>query len=226
MFKNEIEFTNSMKKQVSKDWDDAFPCLYKDPSFSFGRIVGPLTIDIAYSYEYGVEYRPEFSVTNLCNVENGLYATLVTEPPTRRSSITWPQHEKGLYKEAVQQLKDNALLSIEGEITLSQVLDAYSTYASNGNLTRKTHEDPALIAAYSGEIELAHELAELYKDGMMHNIELGYINNKKEMIQEVEEWYQSLLSRLNTESLRKEVNEAIVKHKLTKLPRHELIIDC
>jgi hypothetical protein len=213
-----------MKKKILKDWMELFPCMRKKWEYSFSRIVGPISINIGFDVEYNVEYHIEFSINNLSSEK--AYPSLIGEPNYHRHALSWEQHEKRLYKEAASQLRENAYISIEGDIVLSQVIKAYEKYWLEEDFYEYELSDPPLIASWCGRNDLANKLALEYKEAWVERIYTEDCEEKEERLKNIEEWYQSLLSRLDTETLRAQVEEAIVKHKLTNLPRHELIIDC
>ena len=146
-------------------------------------------------------------------------ANLYTVPKSRRYSITWEQHEKGLYKEAVAELKALFPIPLEGPVTLTQVFEGYKKYAANDLYCSCRHyQDPALVAAWAGKLDKAQEYLDwgcsAYKDA-----KIG-----KPI--PVEEWYQNMQTLIaDPEALRKTVWQQIEHHKLAKIPYQELIID-
>jgi hypothetical protein len=208
-----------MKTIIKNDWLKEFPSLKKSSPNGFSRLVGPIEISVGYSYEYGTEYRPGTSVCNLLNTTDFLYAVMSAKPKSRRCDIRWEQHEKGLYKEAVEEIKQLAPLPIEGTITLSQVIHAYRNY--KGHIcAQDIFEDPALIAAWCERPEVAKECLnwglEAYKKRF----------NLPRVFDTYDEWYEHMLKRISDpKALQQLLNDQIVKFKLTKVPHEELIID-
>jgi hypothetical protein len=219
MFQNIVKIDAEKKKQIAKDWQEAFPSLKKESKgSSLSRRVGPLVISIWYTYHYGTEYRPVYSTVNLLNVTDGLYAVMSARPKTRRSDITWPQHEKGLYKEAVEELKNLAVFPVDGPITLKQIIDGYKNY--EGHIYHPVFlEDPALIAAYLQREDIAKQC-----------LEWGYSKFQerfgKNDPQACEEWLKSMNERIsNYKVLHDLLEQEVVRYKLTKIPYEDIVVD-
>lgn len=218
MFKNDVKIDAKMKTKITKDWLEEFSEYKKTHPCVLKKRIGPLEFHIGYSVRYAVDIRIGCSVFNLSNPLDFMCANLSIEPKSWYS-LTWQQHEKGLYKEAAQELRELAPIPIEGPVTLSQVINGYKNY--KGHVCENRHfEDPALIAAWAGQLELARECLEWglgtyqkHRSVPYHGITFG-------------DWYQSMLERISDpEALRRTVEEQVIHHKLTKVPYQELIID-
>ena len=219
MFKNDIKIDAKKRTKITNDWLGEFPGYKKTHSQVLGKRVGPLKFHIGYDVCYGVDIKVGSSVFNLANPLDFMCANLACEPKSRRYSLTWPQHEKGLYKEAAQELKELAPISLEGAVILSQVISGYINYT--GSIVENRHfEDPALIAAWAGKLDLARECLEWGLDAYKKHCQVPYNGIS------FNEWYDSMLKRIsNPEDLRQIVEEQVIHHKLTKVPYQELIID-
>ena len=217
------------KTIIRNDWLREFPGFRKKRECSIGKLVGPISVSIGWEIRYK-EYRPGSSVCNLMNAEKNLYASLDYEPKSRRSDLTWEQHEKGLYKEAVAELKEYSPVPLEGPLTLSQLLEAYkkslrpAPYPVYNNDPRL--EDPVLIAAWAGKEKLAQEIA-LNGANFWKLYYKSYDDEKKQSIfLKIDEWHQGMLEKISDrQHLNVLIEEAIIKYKLSKLPYEDLIID-
>lgn len=219
MFKNKVKIDVAMKRQIENDWKAAFPSLTKTSSSVFRRRVGPLLISVWYTYHYGTEYRPVYSTVNLLNAEKHLYAVMSQRPKSRRCDITWTQHEKGLYMEAVEELKKLASLPLEGPITLSQIINTYKNYP--GTIYGGYHfEDPALIAAWAGKTELARECLDWGMEAYQERFNLPHD------FETFDEWYQHMLHRISDPArLQKLLEDEVIRYKMTKVPYQDIVID-
>ena len=216
----DIKIDAAKKRIIHKDWQAGFPELKHTPPTALRRCVGPLLISVWYSFHYGDQYRPCYATINLSNAAKGLYACMSVKPPSRRSTLTWTQHEKGLYKEAIDQLKAESqkLIPLEGPVTLSQIIHAYKTYddAAYGSYF---YEDPALIAAWCGRPELAQELLDW---GLAGYTECIYRDPKDSL----DEWYTLTQKRIqNPDALRTLLQDEITRFKLEKVPVTDIIVD-
>lgn len=222
MARVDIKIDNKMKTIITNDWLKEFPSYKKIKSGAWKKLVGPLSFHMGFDVAYGVEIRIGFSVFNLSNPLDFMCANIDVEPKSRRYAITWQQHEEGKYKEAAQELRDLSMIPLEGHVKLSQVIEAYKTYSTIEYETSPRYfEDPALIAAWAGRLELAKECLEWGKPLYEKNC------SRNPALLSTDEWYTMMLEKIsNPEALRKTVEDQIIFHKLTKLPVEELIIDC
>ncbi len=113
------------------------------------------------------------------------------------------------------------MIPIEGPVKLTQVINAYKNYQFvEYSTSPRVYEDPALIAAWAGQINLAKECLDWGKPFYEKNC------SRAPDKRNTEEWYQWMLEKISDpEALRKTVEEQIAFHKLTKIPYEELIID-
>lgn len=223
MYENRVKIDAPKKRIIHKDWEAGFPSLKRVKSDVFRRCIGPLLTSVWYTFEAIREYRPVYSTLNLLNTEDGLYACMSKEPPSRRNAITWAQHEKGLYKEAIEQLKAESqkLIPLEGPVTLSQIIHAYKTYDDRA-FGSYFYEDPALIAAWCGRPELAQELL----DWGMEAFQACYKVPVPLELETFENWYTLTQKRIqNPDALRALLTAEITRFKLEKVPYQDIIVD-
>lgn len=215
----DIKIDSKMKTKMTKDWSTEFPSFKKTRSCLLEKRIGPLEISFGYEVRYGTDVLMTISVFNLSNPLDFMCANLKIRPESRRKRLTWIQHEQGKYKEAAEELRQQAPISLEGPVTLSQVISAYKNNPELECLTSKRElEDPALIASWAGETDLAKELLVWAKPYYEKRFGQGS--------KPTEEWYQEMLQKVSDpEKLRRTVEEQVVFHKLTKVPYEELIID-
>ena len=218
MMKEEIKIDGKKCTIITNDWLKEFPSYKKHKTRIWKKLVGPLSFSMGYEVKYGTDYKIGCSVFNLSNPLEFMCANLSAKPLGRRSLITWAQHEKGLYREAVEELREAASLPLKGPVTLSQVEEAYKNY-KGGIYSSRHFEDPALICAWAGQEERAKKRLEwgleAFKNENVHNPYGSY-----------EKWYEMMLEKIsNPEALQQIVKEQIHLHKLEKLPYQELIID-
>ena len=215
-----------MKNKINSDWLKEFPEYKKIGSGNMKKIYGPILMSVWYSFHYGKEYRPTSCICNLLNAPDHLYAALSFEPRSRRSDLTWPQHEKGLYLEAVQELKNDGPLPLEGPLTLSQVLDAYKKYRGTGGFFQHELEDPSLILAWAGKIQRAKQVAEENFEGWHQRLLDKYKDLDNPIPINPLDFLKEFLPRLESQqALQKQLEEQIIRFKLDKIPRYDLIID-
>ena len=219
MAKNDIKIDNKMKTIITNDWLKEFSFFKKTRPCLLEKRIGPLEISFGYEVRYGVDILISISYFNLSNPLNFMCANLRTRP-AYRNRLTWVQHEQGKYKEAAQELREQCPIPIEGPVTLSQIIRAYRENPILEYLiSQRELEDPALIAAWAGKIDLAKECLDWAKP--YYDKRFQTATNRR-----TEEWYQWMLEKISDpEKLQQTVEEQLVFHKLTKIPYEELIID-
>jgi hypothetical protein len=213
-FERDSKITGRMKTKITNDWLVEFPEYKKDHTQAVSKIIGPLCLSIWYEISYSTDIKPGASLFNLANPLDYTYAELGINPS--RKSITWEQHERNVYKGLAQNIKELFSLPLLGPVTLSQVINGYKNYNGVKSSDRRC-EDPALISAWAGRADLVKEC-----------LEWGFENKGEHCrgFNSKDEWFEDLKKRSSDpEQLRRNVEEQIIHHKLTKVPRQELIID-
>lgn len=221
------KITAVFRIKIQKDWHTQFPFLYLEKTSALSRRIGPLLLSIGFEIRSGrEEYQPAFGVHNLCCAIDFITSTLDEPLRTVRSNspenITVRAHEKGDYIEAAERMKKQALLPLEGPISLQMIIKAYKAYVAAGNsVSIRVVQDPALIAAWAGQNELAKDALEWgYKEfatwpELSHERQGG-----------LNMWYKAMQEKIaNPEKLRQIAEEQAIFHKVDHIPMEELIIE-
>lgn len=220
--KLEIKIDGKMKTKITNDWLTEFPSYKKILPQAWKKRVGPILLSIWYEMEkLHLRYKISACYFNLSNPSEFTYAVLKFKPKDFHCyKIKWERHEQGRYHKAADDLRQQAPIPLEGTVTLSQVINAYKNFRDIEYESDERYiEDPALIAAWAGKVELAKELLDWAKPYYEKNFNTP---SRKP----TEEWYQWMLEKISDpEKLRQTVEEQVVFHKLTKIPYEELIID-
>lgn len=223
-----VKITPKLQKQITKDWHNYFPSMTQRHTKVLSRRVGPLEISVGYDIpSFANIYRPACYVHNLAKISEHMYAGLKIEPrPARNKSpevLTWLKHETGHYKQVIEWLKQQSVISLEGPVSLSDIINGYMKHVKEQpyHLSIDRLDGPALIAAWAGKDQIA-------KDAL----EWGF----SEFIKWPEEvqaqfdgpalWKRNLEKQISDpEELRNIVEQEVIKHKLTKIPYEELLIE-
>lgn len=130
---------------MKKDWQEQMPSLTAGPEpqrFYLSRLVGPLMLGITFDTKsFNNEYYPGFDCQTLLDIRDHLGRTLSApllktrinirgESITSIVSISVERHGKREYIEAAQLMKEQALLPLEGPISISMIWKAYQEYYS------------------------------------------------------------------------------------------------
>lgn len=230
------KLTVAFKKKVKRGWHEQIPSLLPDPiGFFISRLVGPLTIGISFDTKsYNNHYYPVFDCQTLFDIRTHLGRTLserlmksrisfAGEEITSVVSISVARHEKGEYIEAIYLMKEQALLPLEGPISVSMIWDAYREYSKRAGTSFQMSliQDPALIAAWAGREDIAKQALEwgyqTYQEWMANRRDQSINDNPDEWLRHMEEKIS------HREVLKQNVLEMIKKHGLEYLPQEELI---
>ena len=219
-----VKIDNKMVTQISKVLEAEISGYKKILPKLFTKIHGCLDLSIGYGIEWGRDIRIGASVFNLANPLDFRCANLLIKPKSRRSSVTWKEFEDGKFLEAINEIKELAAIPLEGDLTLSQIINGYKNYT--GHVVSSRHfEDPALIAAWAGRPEVAKDCLEWGLAGVKEKYgDHGIYKNGSSMT--IDNWYTDMQAKIaNPEQLRQDVEDQITHHKLTKVPRYDIIID-
>jgi hypothetical protein len=121
---------SKVANKITKDWQRELPKLGINRPMSLLRRVGPLLVGVSLEREFGSRYTPTFHVQFLgiqTPWQSNLWTPLRYESGPRSDlpqTIFSSEHE-AKYKDAAQRLVQQAPLSIEGPISISEVVEAY-----------------------------------------------------------------------------------------------------
>ncbi|MGC4007095.1 MAG: hypothetical protein QM811_29810 [Pirellulales bacterium] len=159
------ELNPTIEKQITLDWqgENLGLGIYKPRHLL--RRSGPLLVGVCLDRNSSADkYMPTFHVHCLCAPFLCVSLTLSSQLRTERTEapdfieVRW-HHEK--YKEASARMHRQCLLPLTGDLTLTQVLDAYRAYMSTamGRLTRmRLYKDVILISVHVGDLRRASTL--------------------------------------------------------------------
>jgi hypothetical protein len=242
---SKIKLDLKLRRQIQNDWSELFPSLGKQSTDLLRRRVGPIMLSLWLEKMTSDEvYRPRSSVVPLCNNYEILGAHLTATPDLGLSFASWREHERGKGKQMAESLRKNALLPIEGSITLSMVIETYKKMISSKDYGWGEWElqDPAFIAGWAGrsEVGIAYlnwsiekyrevnkkiegRLEEAKEKNDLDDIE-RYTNRLKERNADI--WYKKAVSLVKDQkTLQDYTQKHVERMKIGKLPYEDLIID-
>jgi len=209
------------RSEITRDWKGEFPGLKIERPLSLLRRVGPLLVGVSLDRFGTTSYVPTFHVHFLGNSDDGLSLTMATEftpTPEMKVPVIEVGAHKRFYKEAARLLREAAPLSIEGPLTVKEVLEAYRTFS-------RTCE---------GESQLAN----LYQDAIKLATCYGFTDEAKGLLGEIMErtegdrkFYhhggrEAYIERMreaigNPGKIWQTLDEEIIRHKVEKIPFEE-----
>ena len=211
------------RSEITRDWKGEFPGLKIERPLSLLRRVGPLLVGVYLDRFSTTSYRPTFYVHFLGNSEDGLSLTMRTEftpTPEMEVPVIEVSAHKRFYKEAARLLREAAPLSIEGPLTVKEVLEAYRTFSRT----------------CKGESQLAN----LYQDAIKLATCYGFTDEAKGLLGEIMErtegdrkFYhhggrEAYIERMreaigNPGKIWQTLDEEIIRHKVEKIPFEEFV---
>lgn len=210
--------TPTIRKRIIKDWQSSIPSMTID-RYGIRRRVGPLLISVSFEVRsYKTAYVTEFCLHNLCYPQECLFAILSRE----LGVIERYEHEGGAYVDAARRMKEQALLPLEGPVSLSMIFEAYKNYLeTQREINLPSIQDPALIAAWAGDDIKAREYLEwgtsVFETWPEHvQLRRG----------PVDRWRQEMEHMIaHPEILRKTAEDQAILHKVAHIPEEELLLD-
>lgn len=156
--RNAVVLNPANEKQITDDWQREIPSLgiYK-PRWLLRR-VGPLLVGVCLDRDSGGDiYKPCFHVHFLGKAFACVSLTLCTQLRSERSGgpsyveVKW--HEQK-YKDAAARMIRQALLPLEGDLRLDQVIAAYRAHMETPLGKRQAailYRDMVLLSAWAGD---------------------------------------------------------------------------
>ncbi|MFM7315507.1 MAG: hypothetical protein ACKO5E_01040, partial [bacterium] len=204
------------KNEVTKDWLAEFPSLKKESPMHLLRRVGPLLVGVVLERIGHDSYIPCFHVHFLGNSKDGLSLTMLTElnpTPELKMPIIEVSDHKRTYKEAARLLREQAPLSIEGPLTVKEVLEAYrkfSTTPVGGSQLANLYQDAIKLATFFGFTEEARGLLrEIMERTEVHGPYGFYHHGGREAY--IERMRDAIA---HPEKIRETIEQQIVQHKV------------
>ncbi|MBW3623369.1 MAG: hypothetical protein KY468_08165 [Armatimonadetes bacterium] len=223
-----MKLTPAQKKQITKDWQSRFPGFAVYKTMWLLRRAGPLVIGVNLNPGFGnFDYLPLFHVHNLARpwdtISLNLRQELLTDRGAPMAYIPSQKHEEK-WEDAVRRMYEQAPLPLEGDVPLSQVVQAYKNYILKPVAlgASRLYEDVISLLCWCGYLDEAKEFLEETCREIIHWPQ--YIWDKKS--EGIEGWRDRMLKVIeDPERVKTTVQERITRHKLEKIPASELICD-
>lgn len=231
-----IKDMKNIKKQVSEDWQNAFPQLVKYAQNKYYKILGSIIVGIELIKLPRVEeYRPHFVIYSLWGNKSGkdLKACfsgpiLLMEFFNRKGlqfSIPYNKHSSE-FPELIKAVKKQLPFSLEGDVPLKKVFSALDEYSKtpplsaspNSYLQAVLMEFKLELAICSGSEKQVQDVFRQIKkrDWNLDHFELCGVNYK--------EWLKNIENKIaHKEELLSQIETNKKDKKLEKLMRSEFI---
>lgn len=210
-------YTKSMKKEVTNQWHEIFPCMEIEENMSLMNILGPIVVGIFLKigsnknmyyptlYIHNLATNIGFVSTSLCITDNFNYVTTVSKPDK--------------YIKIAEALKNKAIVPIEGDIHINELL-----YRLKESYNHLYHSDKICIietvlylAGWSGNESIIKDSVDFAKERIKQISTLTEEDKNKifsKIFEEIKE----------PEKIRKTVEDQIIELKLDKFPRRNILL--
>jgi hypothetical protein len=222
-----MKLTKPLRRKITDDWHRLFPEMGILRSMWIARRVGPLVQGVCLDGDSAnASYFPTTHLHNLCRPFPAVSLTLgqrLLSERTRTEERIYAQFHEQHYLEAARRLTQASLLSLTGDLTLAQILDAYRGYRELRQPDSKypvvLFEDGILLAAYSLHVDKAK--------GLLRDC-VGEMGNWPAFVMErdggIEAWERRMESWLKEpQSLRETADSQADLLRVTNLPVGRLL---
>ncbi|WP_434799147.1 hypothetical protein [Terrisporobacter vanillatitrophus] len=210
-------YTKLMKKEVTNQWHELLPCMEIEGNMSLMNILGPIVVGILLEIGSNKNmYYPTLYIHNLAN-NIGFVSTSLNITDNFNYVTTVSKPDK--YMKIAEALKNKAIVPIEGDIHINELLDRLKEAYSNLYHSDKICiiETVLYLAGWSGNESIIKE-------------SVVFANEKiKQLSTLTEEDKDKVFSKIfeeikEPEKIRKTVEEQIIELKLDKLPRRSILL--
>ncbi len=226
--------------KISNDWASMFPDYKKEVKGSFSKLVGPFSFSVYVILDRYQEAYSAYSCISPFLTENELMGAYLTTQPIRQNYLTWRDHEdRKRYLDAAHEIQDQTPFPLDGDVKVTDILNAYAKHSDEAGFYIKNCESPALLCGWCGKPKEAEPWIEWGKEKYLdlHDENLAYKKSIKGTIEDTRYSVKTSIEKINewTEDLRRRVKDREYLHNLVesqiknfkydKFPRQDLIID-
>lgn len=211
------KLTRTTKKQITKEWNELFPSMGVYKNMWLMNILGPLAVGILLEVKSdNTRYIPMFHVHDLTketeNVTLNLSITDNLQDVSARSKET-------KYLIISEHLKSKAIVPYKGDVRLNELILGIKNFINNSEIESEIYygcEMLKSIALWSNKLSVQDEINGFIMEKIRLNVFSGRIKEKAfSLLEKIEE----------CDTLNKTIEQQIIRLKLEKLPRREIIID-
>jgi hypothetical protein len=222
-----IKLTPTLKRRITRDWNEQFPQMGVFRPMWLMRRVGPLVQGICLDRSSaGTSYRPTTHIHDLTVEFQCISLSLdqrLRDPRSGTAESIGVQFHDRLYLEAARRLAGASLLPMIGDIPVESIVEAYERYRTSGELTStypvRYFESAVRLLAWTGRIE----------DG--YRTLAGYVSELRSSAtvladapDDIEAWERALREVLaDPVSIRRTATEQAVALKVDRLPQSSLL---
>ena len=216
------KLTRTIKKQITKEWNELFPSMGIYKNMWLMNILGPLAVGVLLEVKSDNErYIPTFHIHNLS--ENTDFVTLTVSVTDGLNDISL-RSKKDKYQRIAQNLKDKAIIPYEGDIEIDIIIMLLKREYEKRFIVGERKAICSMLmylAGWSGKPFLKEDVEKYIEQ----KISDGQLNFSKD-VNETITFYNEL--KHNTElsfQLHNNVEQQIKLLKMENLPRRKIIID-
>ena len=212
------------QNRITKDWKQELPRLGIHRPRHLLRRVGPLLVGVSLERDStNQRYTPTFHVHFLGNEEAAISLTLETkvQPQAGRGEeiIKVSAHNES-YKDSVRRLVEQAPLSVEGPLTVQEVVEAYRKFSKTihgqAQLANLYQDCIKLLSCY-GLADQAHSMLTEILGDTEGDREFQHFKGRQSFIDKMGDAID------HPEKIRETIEQQIVQHKVGTLPYEEFV---
>lgn len=161
-----MKLNSTVKKRLTKEWNDLFPCMGIYKNMWLMNICGPLAVGILLEVKSDKDrYIPTLHIHNLC--EEFPVISLAISLETKAIKIN---DIKNTYLNAADELKSNTFIPLSGDVVLTELIEQLKKYYFKFSLNPDIVLNYLIyLAAWSGKQKTYDHVMEFVDENIKDN---------------------------------------------------------
>lgn len=212
-----VQLTQSLKKRITKEWNELFPYMGIYKNMWLMNICGPLAVGILLEVKSNRDrYTPILHIHNLCEE-----FPVISLGISMESEAIKINDVKNTHLNAADELKTHTFIPLSGDVVLTELIEQLKKYFFKYTLDPCTILDYMIyLAVWSGQQKIYDDVLKFVNKKIKWH--RWHMFRNKDVYKE---WYNGLPKNIEfSEQLRLIVQEQERKLKTLNLPHRKLII--
>lgn len=207
--------TLSLKKEITRKWNEQFPGMGVYKTMWLMNVCGPLAVGIALLVKSDkIVYEPVFHIHNLCVDSEAVSLNVPID-----ALYIYADDTRNEYLKVSEKFKETSYIPFDGDVSLTDLIESFKIHFDVTCYKANLLQIMAYLAVWSGAEEVFDDVSRFVGNKLNDRPEMfGTEIVRKEFIETLPQDID------DSERLRRIVKEQEVKLKLTGLPHRELII--
>lgn len=222
------KLTTSIKRKITKAWEEEFPNLVIYKNMRLLRRVGMILQGICLDRDSSNDnYLPIFHIHNLVLQESDFISLTLCHPLVTRkhgvpSHVTFVKHEEQ-FQSIVNEFRSQIPFPLEGDLKCDDILSAFDDYIKNGKAETQyplnPYRDIFCLLVWCNRIDEAKS----FFDKAYENIQTWPERVTKYAEDRIEDFIAKKVYLEKPELIRKRVDEVVRELKIEHLPNSNII---